>query len=99
VKIWLGAWLVLTIAGAVWVEIRRKQLADMGAKVHPIRLPDLMGQAVQARWPVCFEPQVPMLVLKGGRGYSLNLANTATYLGTAYLIGMAGLLMLARAAH
>jgi hypothetical protein len=40
-----------------------------------------------------------MLVLKGGRGYSLNLANTATYLGTAYLIGMAGLLMLARAAH
>ena len=99
VKIGLGAWLVLTIAGAVWVEIRRKQLADMGAKVHPIRLPDLMGQAVQAQWPVCFEPQVPMLVLKGGRGYSLNLANTATYLGTAYLIGMAGLLMLARAAH
>jgi hypothetical protein len=99
VKIWLGALLALTIAGALWVEIRRKQLADMGVKARPVRMPDLMGQASMTQWPVCFEPQVPMLVLKGGRGYSLNLANTTTYWGTAYLIGMAGLLMLARAGH
>jgi hypothetical protein len=98
-KIWLGVWLVLTIAGAVWVEIRRKQLADMGVKVRPVRMPDLMGQADRTRWPVCFEPQVPMLVLKGDRGYSLNLANTVTYWGTAYLIGMACLLMLAKAVY
>jgi hypothetical protein len=71
----------------------------VGVKTQPMRLPDLMGQAGMARWPVCFEPQVPLLVLKGGRGYSLNLANTATHWGTAYLIGMAGLLMLARGGH
>ena len=99
VKLWLGVWLVLSIAGAVWVEIRRKQLADMAVKTQPMRPPDLMGQAGMARWPVCFEPQVPLLVLKGGRGYSLNLANIATHWGTAYLIGMAGLLMLARGGH
>lgn len=98
-KLWFGTWLVLTIAGAVWIEVRRKQLAEMGLKARPVRSPNLMGQAGMTRWPVCFEPQVPLLVLKGGRGYSLNLANTASYLGTAYLIGMAGLLMLARANH
>jgi hypothetical protein len=39
VKIWLGAGLVLTIAGAVWVEIRSKQLADMGVKAQPCACP------------------------------------------------------------
>jgi len=40
-KIWLGTWLVLTLAGAVWVEIKRKQLAEMGTKTRPVRMPDL----------------------------------------------------------
>jgi hypothetical protein len=95
----LGVWLALTIAGAVWVEIRRKQLAEMGLKARPVRMPDLIGQASMTRWPVCYQPEVPMLVLKGVRGYSLNLANTVMYLGAAYLIGMALLLILARVGH
>lgn len=98
-KTWLGVWLVLTIAGAVWVEIRRKRLSDMRVNVHPVRLPNLMGQAGVTQWPICFKPQVPMLVLKGDHGYSLNLANSVTYWGTAYLIGMACLLMLAKSVH
>jgi hypothetical protein len=98
-KICLGAWFVLTIAVAVWVEVRRKQLAEMGVKARPVRMPDLIGQAEMTRWPVCFEPEVPMLVLKGVRGYSLNLANTMTHLGAAYVIGMVLLVMLVRVPH
>jgi hypothetical protein len=32
-----------------------------------------------------------MLILKGARGYSLNLANKLTHLGAAYLIGLVAL--------
>ena len=71
----------------------------MGLKARPVRMPDLMDQASMTRWPVCYQPEVPMLVLKGVRGYSLNLANTVTYLGAAYLIGMVLLVMLARVGH
>jgi len=31
---------------------------------------------------------VPMLVLKGARGYSVNLANTLVQLSAAYLAGL-----------
>ena len=99
VKIWLGAWIAITIGGGVWVEIRRKQLAEIGAKARPVRMPDLSGQAGMTKWPVCYQPELPMLVLQGARGYSLNLANTIAYLGAVYLIGMALLLMLARVGH
>jgi hypothetical protein len=40
--------------------------APSAEKALPMRLPDLMGQAGMARWPVCFEPQVRMLVLARG---------------------------------
>ena len=33
-----------------------------------------------------------MLILKGARGYSLNLANTLAYFGAAYLAGLIVLL-------
>jgi hypothetical protein len=98
-RLWFVVWFALSIAGAVWVEIRRKRLAQMRVKVRPVRLPDLMGQTGMARWPVCFEPQVPLLVTKGDRGYSLNLAHTTAYWGTAYLVGLAGLVLLARVGH
>jgi len=75
-----------------------ENLASARRRVRPVCMPDLIGQTGMTRWPVCFEPQVPMLVMKGDRGYSLNLANTTAYWGTAYLIGLAGLL-LARAGH
>jgi hypothetical protein len=98
-RMWLGAWLAMSIAGAVWVEIRRKQLAEMSVKVRPVRMPDLLGQQEMTRWPVCYQPDVPMLMLQSSRGYSLNLANTVTYLGVAYLVGMVAMLLLARVQH
>jgi hypothetical protein len=99
IRIWIGVWLALSVAGTVWIEIRRKQLAEMGVKARPVRMPDLSGQVEMTKWPVCYQPDLPMLVLQGARGYSLNLANTIAYLGAAYLIGMALLLMLARVGH
>lgn len=70
----------------------------MRVKTPPLRLPDLIGQSDMTRWPMCYQPEVPMLVLKGVRGYSLNLANAITFL-VAYLIGMVFLVMLARVGH
>jgi hypothetical protein len=35
-----------------------------------------------------------MLMLKGSHGYSLNLANTLTHLGAAYLIGLVALFVM-----
>jgi hypothetical protein len=84
--VWLG----------IWTEVKRKQVAEAGAKVKPVRMPDLSGAGERASWPVCFEPEVPMLVVQGERGYSVNLANTAAYLALAYAVGMVGLLMVAR---
>lgn len=93
-NVWGALWLLLCMGGAVWIEFRRKQLAELAAKTRPIQLPTFMGTA--ARWPVCFEPGIPLLLLQSERGPSLNLANTAAYLALAYLVGMSALLLLAK---
>jgi len=59
-----------------------------------VKLPDFMGESNITGWPVCYQPSAPQLVLKGARGYSLNLANTLAHLGAAYVAGMAGLMLL-----
>jgi hypothetical protein len=68
----------------------------MGAKVKPVRMPDFSGAGARASWPVCFEPEVPRLVLEGERGYSVNLANTAAYFAVVYGVGMVGLMVVTR---
>jgi len=83
----------LASVGTVWVEWKRKQLANARANLDPIRLPDLLNQSKVAGWPLCFQPAAPMMILRGARGYSLNFANRLTYLSAAYLAGMAVLLM------
>ena len=95
-KGWELLWVALCLALVVWTEIKRKQVAETGVKAKPVRMPDLSGRGERASWPVCFEPDVPMLVVVGERGYSVNLANTAAYLALAYAVGMVGLVMMAR---
>jgi hypothetical protein len=95
-KGWGLVWAALCVGLAVWTEIKRKQVADIGVRARPVRMPDLSGMGERMSWPVCFEPEVPMLVLQGERGYSVNLANTAAYLALAYAVGMVALVMLAR---
>ena len=93
--IWLTGWVAISFAAGVWQEIKRKKLLTVTLRARPVRLPDFMGSNAPT-WPLCYKPSSPMLVLKGARGYSLNLANTLAYLGAAYLGGWAVLLVLLR---
>ncbi len=93
-SVWFAASLMICVIATVWVEIRRKQLVKVGLRARPVKLPDFLHQSEIARWPVCCQPSAPMLMLKGAHGYSLNLANTLTYLGAAYLAGLVALFAL-----
>lgn len=79
---------------SVWVEIKRKKLLTVTLRARPVKLPNLLGPSEAAMWPLCYQPSVPMLVLKGARGYSLNLANTLNQIGAAYLAGLVALIVL-----
>lgn len=96
---WVWGFLALSIIGTIWVEFKRKQLAGLSAKARPVKLPDLLHQSELARWPICYQPSAPMLILKGARGYSLNLANTLAYLSAAYIAGMVVLIAILRMLH
>ncbi len=87
--LWFAVLIVLGIAGTVAGEIMRKQLLIIALRARPVRLPDLLGQSEIARWPLCYQPSAPMLVLEGARGYSLNLANRLAHVGAVYLVGLA----------
>ncbi len=89
---WLGSLLAVSIVLTIWQEIRRKQVLALALRTRPAKLPDLLGDTPAPNWPVCYQPSAPMLVLKGARGYSLNLANTLAQMGAAYLAGL-GILM------
>src|SRR5580700_1497933 len=95
-QIWYYGWMVVSIVGTVWVEIRRKQLVKMALRARPVKLPDFLHESKIARWPVCYQPSAPMLMVRGARGYSLNLANTLGYLGAAYMVGFVALIALLR---
>lgn len=98
--VWLASILLSSISLAIWQEIKRKQVLALALRTRPAKLPDFLGDAPAPNWPVCYQPSAPMLVLKGARGYSLNLANTLAQVGAAYLAGL-GVLMavLFRAVH
>jgi hypothetical protein len=87
--IFFSATLLASVIGGIWIEIKRRQLIALSLRARPVKLPDFLNESELARWPMCYQPSVPMLILKGARGYSLNLANTLTHLGAAYLAGMA----------
>jgi hypothetical protein len=89
-----GVWLAITIVGTIAIEIKRKQLVRVTLRARPAVMPDLLRQAELARWPLCYEPSAPLLMLKGARGYSINLANTCAVTGLAYI---AGFMILGRA--
>lgn len=96
---WFSLWMAISIVATVVVEIKRRQLAAMSARVRPVTLPDFLHQSDLARSPVCYQPSAPFLLLKGAHGYSLNLANRLTHLGAAYLAGLIILFALLPLAH
>lgn len=96
VTAWFVLWIAVGIVATVWVEIKRKQLVTLALGARPVTLPDFLHQREIARWPVCYQPAAPMLMLKGARGYSLNLANRLAQLSAAYVAGFAVLIFLLR---
>jgi len=93
-SVWFAIWMAISVVSFVWIEIRRQQLSTLAVRARPVKLPDFLGQSEIAKWPVCYQPSVPLLMLKGARGYSLNLANALTHVGAAYVIGLVVLLAL-----
>src|SRR5271154_4770735 len=83
--------LAVAVLLAIWQEFRRKQVLAAALRARPIKLPELLSPAERLRWPLCYQPSAPMLVLKGARGYSLNLANNMAQFGAAYLVGFVAL--------
>ena len=98
-NIWFVVLLVITVVSGVLVEIKRKRLVTLALRALPVKLPDFLRQSKIAKWPVCYQPSAPMLILKGAHGYSLNLANTITYLGAAYLAGFVALFAVLQFGH
>jgi len=95
VTIWFAAWMTLGAAATVWVEIKRKQLEQLKIRARPVRLPEYLHPS-GAHWPVCYQPSAPTLILRGARGYSLNLADSAAQYGAAYLAGFAAIVTIIR---
>jgi hypothetical protein len=95
-RIWFFAWMVFSVGGTIWVEIRRRQLVKLSLLARPVKLPDFLHESEIARWPMCYQPSAPMLMLKGARGYSLNLANRMAHFAAAYMFGFVALVALMR---
>jgi len=98
VTLWLISGLVAGVVATVWQEISRKKVLAVALRARPVKLPDLLGQSDAVLGPVCYQPSTPMLVLKGARGYSLNLGNTFAQLSAVYLAGLVVLMVLLRTA-
>lgn len=98
-NIWFLVWIGISIALTVWIELERKRLRDLDRRARPAKLPDFLGESGNSRWPVCYEPSAPMLVLKGAHGYSLNLANTLAQIGAGYVAGLITLIAFLRIGH
>jgi hypothetical protein len=62
-------------------------------RARPMKMPDFLHAGSSSRL-VCYQPGTPMLLIRGARGYSLNLANRLTQLGAAYLAGLVVLFVL-----
>ncbi len=94
-------WITTLAASAlltVWQEVRRRAVLKTSLRARPMKMPDFL-HAENSSPLVCYQPGTPMLLIRGARGYSLNLANKLTQLGAAYLAGLIALLALVRMGH
>lgn len=80
--------LVLAVVLGIWQEMERRRVLKASLRARPMKMPDFL-QTENSGWPVCYQPATPMLLIRGARGYSLNLANRLALLGAAYLAGLA----------
>jgi len=89
---------VVSVMQAIWQEARRRAVLKTSLRARPMRMPDFL-HAENTSPLVCFQPGTPMLLVRGARGYSLNLANKLTQLGMAYVAGLVVLFVVLRIHH
>ena len=90
--------LAVSVVLTVWQELGRRAVLKASLRARPMKMPDFLHTGNSSR-PLCYEPGTPMLLIRGARGYSLNLANKLTQLGAAYLAGLIALFALLRMSH
>ena len=79
-------------------ELGRHAVLKASLRTRPMKMPDFLHKE-HSGWLLCYEPGTPMLLIRGARGYSLNLANKLTQVGAAYLAGLIALFALLRMGH
>jgi hypothetical protein len=90
---WFALWIAAGLAVAIWEELRRRTLRQMLARTAPVALPEPLLPASPRRWPLCFEPAMPSLVIEAPGGLTLNLASTPARWALAYAAGLVILLV------
>ena len=90
--------LAITVVLGVWQEMERRRVLKTILRARPTKLPDLL-HSEDPGWLVCYQPATPMLLVRGARGYSLNLANKLMHLGAAYVAGLIALFTFLRVGH
>jgi hypothetical protein len=94
---WIAT-LTISVALGIWQEVERRRVLKTALRARPMKMPEFMNTGY-SRWPMCYQPATPMLLVRSARGYSLNLANQLTYLGAAYLAGLIALFAFLRFGH
>ncbi|HEY1341883.1 MAG TPA: hypothetical protein VGF59_30430 [Bryobacteraceae bacterium] len=86
---------VVLLAGTamtIWLMRRiRKYLAD-AARLTPVRLPATIEPASGPGGRFCYRPAIPVMLVRGGGGYALNLASSRTQIAALYVAGLVALL-------
>lgn len=83
----------------VWHERRRKEMLELVKRVKPIFMKDSLDEGANSSYLLCYRPDAPLTLIKGVRGYALNLANSRTQVGVAYLAGFVTLIVLLKHWH
>lgn len=78
----------------VWQERRRKEMLELVKRVRPIFMKDSLEDGAGTSRLLCYRPETPVSLIKSARGYALNLANSRTQLGAAYIAGFVTLVVL-----
>lgn len=90
--------IIIAIVLGVWHERCRHSVLKKNIRAVPVRMPNLAGPEFSG-WFFCYQPAVPMLLIRGTHGYCLNFANRLTQLGVAYVAGFLALVATLQMIH
>jgi len=95
VLVTIGISFIMTL----WQERRRKEMLEFAKRTRPVFMKDSLEGGEHPSRLLCYRPDAPVTLIKGARGYALNLANRRTQLGVAYIAGFVTLIVLLKNWH